>query len=215
LWAVAIGFTHDHDHIDESGFRRLMNATGPVLVPASVLLLSSRKDIAKTTDQLIDQLKADFDKPFWLAEHPDVDGFLEKNLIKYLLLHDIFPSYHQIRNAMDQSRGRQQGVITALAIHRYFLKYGQWPTGYDQITPEFVGEFPLDEVTGGRLKFKNDNGSLIVYSVGNDRDDDGGQDRFQVDGEMTPREQFIFAQQPVSNNVPDGDWIVWPTRSKD
>ena len=159
----------------------------------------------------MDQLDSDFDRPFYEAEMPDVDSYIEENSLKYVLLSTAFPAYQQVRNAMDRLTGRKEGVIAALAIHRHMLANGEWPGGYEDLVPEFLSQAPIDEVTGGPLRFKyDDNGQLLIYSVGNDRDDDGGADRTGPNGGPEKRQAFIFQKNANASNVADGDWIVWP-----
>jgi hypothetical protein len=200
---------------EEFGFEMLKTAK-QVVAPATLFLCASRKEMTEKGDQLIDRVIADFDKAYWDPDRPDSDQYLkdvlEENPIKYHLLNLMFPATGQIRNAMDRTIGRQEGVIAALAIQRYYLKYGSWPQDYADVSPEFVTEFPIDQVNGALLNFKCDENGPLIYSVGNDRDDDGGQDPVYntpmfFEGQKMPRAQFNFGPK---RDDPDGDWIVWP-----
>lgn len=198
----------------EFGLESILMATRQISAPASLFLCASRKDMAEKGDELIDRVIADYDRPYWDPDRPCCDQFLndalEENSIKYPLLSLLFPATQQIRNAMDRTIGRQEAVIAALAIHRYRLKYGKWPQDYADVSPEFVGEFPIDQVNGALVNFKTDETGLLIYSVGNDRDDDGGKD-LVFEGQTLPRSPFIFGPQ---RDEPDGDWIIWPQRDE-
>ncbi len=198
----------------EAEYERVLTAAKTAVAPASLLLCASRKEMTEKGDELIDRAIADYDRPYWDPDRTNLDEVWEdtlaKNQFKYYLLDMLFPATQQIRNAMDRNIGRQEGVIAALAIQRYFLKHGQWPQDYADVSPEFVTEFPIDQINGALLNFTCDDDGLLIYSVGNDRDDDGGKDRvFQ--GQLQPRANFIFGPQ---RDEPDGDWIVWPQRSE-
>ena len=93
-------------------------------------------------------------------------------------------------------------MLAALAIHRYYKRNGEWPTEVDQLAPEFITEFPVDQADGSLVKFNYDEGSLTVYSVGQDRDDDGG-----VFKGKHGRAHYIFGGPAKTDK---GDWILWP-----
>lgn len=186
-----------------SSYFAVRNIVGPI----SLVMCADRKEITETLDELMDQSIADSQLPRWLSEGTDVESILDNNKFRYLALGFIFPATDQVRNAMDRTLGRQEGVITALAIHRYYKKYGEWPMEYDQISPEFVTEFPVDIIDGSLAKFKYDDDSLMIYSVGNDLDDDGGMDRESDSQGTNNRDAFLFRDVERAH---DGDWILWP-----
>ncbi len=69
----------------------------------------------------------------------------------------------------------KQVTITAIALKRYQLKYGNYPAGLDSLVPEFVPKAPLDPVDGQPLRYRrNADGTFLLYSVGENGQDDGG-----------------------------------------
>lgn len=192
----------------------LYKAARPVIAPASLFLCASRKQVTEKLDELIDQCIADTQIPFWLSKELEIDEFLKENTMRYQVLATMFPAHQQIRNAMDRTIGRQEGVLTALAIHRFKNRYGEWPTDYDQIAPEFITEFPIDQVDGSLLKFNYNDDELRVYSIGRDYDDDGGIDHADDNGhgQVKPHDRSRFIFGPPSKTY-EGDWILWPQQS--
>jgi hypothetical protein len=66
-------------------------------------------------------------------------------------------------------------IITAIALKRYQLKYGDYPTNLDSLVPQFVAAVPIDPVDGRRLRYRlNAGGTYLLYSIGQDGKDDGG-----------------------------------------
>jgi hypothetical protein len=66
-------------------------------------------------------------------------------------------------------------VITAIALKRFQLKHGQWPETLAELAPEFFQTAPLDPYDGKPLKYRpNADGTFLLYSVGEDGVDDGG-----------------------------------------
>jgi hypothetical protein len=68
----------------------------------------------------------------------------------------------------------EQCTIVALAAERYRLKHGRWPEKLDDLQP-FLRSIPIDPFGDGRpVKPKRMADGLVIYSLGRDREDNGG-----------------------------------------
>ena len=181
------------------------------VAPATLFLVASRRETTEKCDQFIDAYKADFDKPRWLAEHPDFDKFFSENEMRFKVLAMMLPAFGAVRNAMDRTMGRQEGVIAALASQRYYLEHNQWPESLDQLAPEFITELPVDQITGNLIKLLTDENGIVFYSVGNDQDDDGGKLVVDQFGNEKSASSFVVGS---ANNGDNGDWILWPQAAR-
>ncbi|MCH2182638.1 MAG: hypothetical protein MK108_11590 [Mariniblastus sp.] len=188
-----------------------------LLGPASLFVAASRKEVTERANRLLDQLIEDADRPFWEANHFDLDAELEQDAYKYkyALLSLMLPAVQHVRVAMDRSVGRQEGVRGALALQRYHQQNGNWPKSWNEIPKPILSAVPIDQLNGEPLRFKIVDGRPLIYSVGNDRDDDGGQDLkwksgLPLPGQTTGRAHFRPDPRPDEERTPDGDWIVWP-----
>ena len=66
-------------------------------------------------------------------------------------------------------------VVTAIALKRFQLKYGNFPEKLSDLTPEFLPSVPLDPADGQPLSYRwNADGTFLLYSVGENGKDDGG-----------------------------------------
>ena len=66
-------------------------------------------------------------------------------------------------------------VITAVALKRFQLRHGKLPETLDVLIPDFVPAVPVDYMDGKSIKYKlNPDGHFLLYSVGEDGQDDGG-----------------------------------------
>lgn len=64
----------------------------------------------------------------------------------------------------------------ACALERYRLANGSYPEKLDALTPQFLAQLPHDVINGQPLKYRRtDDGRFILYSVGWNETDDGGQ----------------------------------------
>ncbi len=87
----------------------------------------------------------------------------------------------------------------ACALERYRLAYGDYPGTLDALAPQFIAQVPPDLINGRPLHYRHtDGGRFLLYSVGWDGKDDGGQIG-------NYREDYFLAQS--------GDW-VWQYPAK-
>jgi hypothetical protein len=69
----------------------------------------------------------------------------------------------------------KQTAVAAIALKRYQIKYGRYPTNLGLLMPEFVTGVPLDPVDGKSLRYRvNPAGTFLLYSIGENGKDDGG-----------------------------------------
>ena len=64
---------------------------------------------------------------------------------------------------------------TILALRAYQLTHGKLPENLDALVPEFLDKVPVDDFNGRPLHYSAE--KKIVYSVGRNLKDDGGDDR--------------------------------------
>ena len=95
-----------------------------------------------------------------------------------LTLNDLPPANTQrwvIRRKAEVVAAVRGGLLTLDdACERYRLEHGSWPTSWGQLTSQYLKEIPLDPFTGRALLFKALPDGLVIYSVGYDGKDDGG-----------------------------------------
>jgi len=75
-----------------------------------------------------------------------------------------------------KSRGdtQLQATRTILALRAYQLTHGKLPPDLSALVPEFLNEVPIDDFDGQPLRYSPER--KIVYSVGQNLKDDGGDD---------------------------------------
>jgi len=96
----------------------------------------------------------------------------------------------------------RQIVIGAIALKRYQLRHGSFPARLSDMVPEFVAAVPDDPMDGKPLRYRlNLGGTYVLYSVGEDGKDDGGDV-----SPATPSKTATWLQ--------GRDW-VWPLPASD
>ena len=72
---------------------------------------------------------------------------------------------------------RLAAIDVLLACHEFQRIHGEFPANIEQLAPTFLDAIPLDPMdpTGASLRYRRDeNGEAVVWSIGRDAKDDGG-----------------------------------------
>jgi hypothetical protein len=91
-----------------------------------------------------------------------------------VFLRDITQTAITIRREV-QSVAQVEVAAAALAVQRYRLAHKGFPETLDQLVPAYVPAVPADPFDGAPLRYKRTDRGFVVYSVGEDRRDDGGK----------------------------------------
>ena len=66
-------------------------------------------------------------------------------------------------------------TVAAIALKRYQLAHNTYPTSLSELVPAFFSHVPNDLMDGKPLRYQLEpDGSFLLYSVGEDGKDDGG-----------------------------------------
>jgi hypothetical protein len=139
----------------------------------------------------INNFQAKLDNPVLFAEEPDFHSMLSES-VKTLAA-----SFKRV-SSIETTR---RTIITAIALKRYQLKHGNYPATLKSLVPEFLPAAPIDPVDGKPLRYKlNADGTFLLYSVGENGKDDGGDPSLEKGVESSS----FYWQNPHAL-----DW-VWP-----
>ena len=152
----------------------------------------------------------------WRAGRLDMKGFLaglgqenemfkDRHPLKVILQHRVFvglllPATGRVFEKSLLAQGRSDLAQGACALERYRLAHGQYPDALEALVPAFTAEVPADLMSGNALVYRRDSPqSYLLYSVGRNLADDGGQLAFNKSR----------SNKISSINYDQGDW-VWP-----
>ncbi len=179
--------------------------------PAALVAGASRREMRAEADHMMDVADAQLNQPIRESKASPVEQQLLEwshsptDRLKYALLLTLMPRVDSTRFISDRYLGHRDGVITGIALELYRRHSGRYPDTLQQLTPTLLPSVPVDRITGDPVRYRLINGRPIVYSVGADRDDDGGRPAIDRQGNPNPAQWA----QPTSGN-PDGDWILYP-----
>ncbi len=86
------------------------------------------------------------------------------------------PSFQKATRFNVVCRTERDGTLALIACERYRQKFGRWPRGWDDLVAVYIDRPLLDPMSGKPLVIRSDKEgeALVIYSVGADREDQGG-----------------------------------------
>jgi hypothetical protein len=205
LRAVTWAFSQDPN---DSDVPLIESATAP----AGLLVMASRRDLIDRYDRIMDAYEAALHRPLREQSVPPADAGLKDlrlstlDQMRYRLLLVMAPSFNRTLVTAERTLARRDGVQIGIALELYRRRHGAWPQALAELSPAMLPAVPVDPITGGPLHYRIVDGRPVVYSVGGDRDDDGGRSPLR-DGKPDP---MLAAEW---HNVPpqaEGDWVLFP-----
>ena len=86
----------------------------------------------------------------------------------------LLPAVEKVSAAARRNQGELAAVAVGIACERHRRKFGQWPATLDDIPKDILAAVPTDPGDGKPLKYKRLADRIVVYSVGPDGIDHGG-----------------------------------------
>ena len=180
------------------------SATRTVFGPALMLAAPTRKEASDSIKRHIDAVEESFTANYWEEDYSEMEVLEDESKDNYLP--GLYTSFSSIRNPFNSALATKNASLIAVAAHRFRKANKTWPQTLDDLIGEYLDEKPIDPVTGTPLKFKIEDDAIVVYSLGIDLDDDGGEDN-------SLSNPFLFKRpQDVTIEAADGDWVLWPAR---
>jgi len=125
------------------------------------------------------------------SDSPDFHSFISQSIV----------SLSQIFNKVMATETARQMTITAIALQRCKLAHGGYPDTLASLVPEFLVAVPPDPVDGRPLRYRRqEDGTFLLYSVGENGMDDGGNPA--LDGKVKSKNFYWQNHHAL-------DW-VWP-----
>jgi hypothetical protein len=101
----------------------------------------------------------------------EIDRDAKKNPVSAQLT----PSLSTIARACFRKTAQVRAMLVAVALERHRQQSGKWADRLDDLVPAFLEKVPLDPYDGKPLRYARWAEGVVVYSVGEDRIDNGGE----------------------------------------
>jgi hypothetical protein len=105
---------------------------------------------------------------------------------------------------------RRDVTLALLAVEAYHRTHGHYPQTLDQTVPQFLPKIPRDAFGGGPIGYHLANGKPVLYSLGVDRDDDGGRPYVTEANTIEQTQAMRWRPRGSSSDIVDADWILFP-----
>jgi hypothetical protein len=109
----------------------------------------------------------------------------------------------------------RDATLVALALTLFHRRHGAWPERLEQLVPDLLPTVPPDRFTGQPLRYRVVEGRPVLYSVGPDIEDQGGQGPDLPAGELESLyRSSIYRRSSHPGAVPEKsdvgwDWVFW------
>ncbi len=175
----------------ESADRSLVPA---IFAPIADLFYASRKEMQDQYTERMGFAETRLGVPlFTLRNQPDVwQSHWPKatsTLDPYFLVDLLMPSLQKAILQGEYTRGKRDATVAILYAVQFHNKTGQWPA-------DLIDAGVVDAWSGKPLLIRYSGDEPLIYSVGFDQEDDGGQ--FDDSAERWDERSI-------------GDWVIWPT----
>ncbi len=210
--------------MDRRGLSGLGGAPGALLTPALSPLMAGRRELLTKYRAFLDRYEAERRMPLWERDERGVDSEIELLMrsplqrLRYWPLAVLMPALDRVNLQEEFAKQQRDATLVAVALELYRRRHGAWPVTLDELTPHLLPKVPPDRYDGQPLKYRLVDRQPLLYSVGVDRNDDGG--RLPDRPGRTPYERNRAARRwepaPAASTgapreaPPDGDWRLWP-----
>ncbi|MDP1561977.1 MAG: hypothetical protein Q8M16_11415 [Pirellulaceae bacterium] len=196
------------------------------LPPTSLLVFASRKQLTDKADEYFRIMDADMKVGASDDDAENAIGHAIRELPEgYVFIKMLLPAFHFARLARVRAQVNSGSVLTALGVIRYQREHGRLPETLNDLVGDFLEQVPQDPFDNLPLRYVPKGDKFVIYSVGVNGVDDGGQVVMRRIGE----EWYSFVADPAleenidelrplpagsydlwnNHNYP-GDWILWP-----
>jgi hypothetical protein len=109
-----------------------------------------------------------------------VEAKLEATSKAHILLHEFMLGFSRVITVDLRNIAQLRTARVGLAIQRYRLATGNLPDTLVDLVPKYLDAVPEDPFDGRTLRYEKLETGFVVYSVGEDRRDDGGKERLPI-----------------------------------
>jgi hypothetical protein len=117
------------------------------------------------------------------------------NKFRYVRTALLVPGLDAVAVAAARGDFGGDAAATAIAIERYRRRHHAWPERLDELVPEFLPQVPTDPFDGRPVRYVVQPDKYLLYSVGRDGVDNGGQ------GEQEPDIVFTVKQCKLASRT--------------
>ncbi len=138
----------------------------------TILARREHPEVLEMMSRAIDTARLpDHEQPAAERELDEARRNLPRSIVLVRLL---MPGMSKVAAATRRKTAMVRCLKVLLALERYRLDKSAWPATLGELTPKYLSSVPVDPHDGKALRYRSVKDGVIVYSVGPDGIDDGG-----------------------------------------
>ncbi len=189
--------------------------------PLFSALVADRATMQRRYDEMMALVAEESARPLWLRTASVADAKVDElqrsrlDYLRFLPLALLFPSLSRASAQAELCTQQRDATLVVLAAELYRRRNGDWPAGVDQLSPRYLPAVPVDRYDGRPIRYRVVDGRPVIYSIGVDRDDDGGRPPSGKGGNArartwsSPSAVNAILSHPGIEDI-DGDWLFFP-----
>jgi hypothetical protein len=166
------------------GFEGSVDTTEGAFLPSLAMSIASadRQEISREFEKFYSAFEKIKTKTPWQLRKEcfdfemNVDNWSTLKKARYWPVYYLMPAYGAVNKAAYRSKTQVEAVITTLAIIRFKQSTDNYPGNLEGLVAAgYLKKIPLDSFSDKPLVYKKTDDNFILYSVGLNLEDDGGQ----------------------------------------
>jgi len=98
------------------------------------------------------------------------------NQVRYAFTGLLMPAVTGVFEAEAEATADNRIAAAAIAVERYRRRHGRLPKKLEDLVPDLLPQVPKDPFDGQPLRYVVRDGEVVIYSIGRNRIDDGGDE---------------------------------------
>ncbi|HEX5444821.1 MAG TPA: hypothetical protein VFW87_13370 [Pirellulales bacterium] len=194
-----------------------------LLGPGLAALVGTREESRELYESILDEMIAAHQGPPWEWDY-DTTHAVDQRLtalrdsvggtLRFFLPIIMLPALGNVFSVDQRAVQIRDAAEVAIALELWHRRHDAWPTSLDQLLPDLLPSVPSDRYDGQPLRYTLRDGKPILYSVGVDRNDDGGRPsdppQDAMIGSYGPSKPRNKQATPQVSDWHDGDWVLFP-----
>lgn len=170
-------------------------------LPVLQTVVLGRREMLSEYGRLMDALEREARLPLWERGSSEVERQVETwrasplQMIRHLPIVIMMPAISKASEQAEFTVAERDAVLVAVCLELYRRRNGSWPATLGELVPGLLPAVPPDRRDGKPLRYRVTEEGPLLYSVGRNGVDDGGQPG---------------TQRPWDRSIPEGDWVLWP-----
>jgi len=142
-----------------------------------IMLSSDRQNYAEFMERLAQAAQA----PYYevQAELEAIDSEVDDLSILNVMTPILVPALTRVEGAQARSEAMLDLTRIGLSLEAYYTETGNYPENLNVVARDLGGSVPLDPYTGNSYVYRPAGETFTLYSVGENRQDDGGRHHFR------------------------------------